>query len=93
MYEPPIRPTKMNDLQRRELVQKAKVDKLAFDAAKLLSLGESTKAVTLAGECTTTASREHFEQWLRHYAITRFNVARGTVNDFLGSIAPVNVAL
>ena len=93
MYEPPIRPTIMNDLQRRELVQKAKADRLAFESAQLLSLGESSKAETLAGECMTIASREHFELWLRHYATTRFNVARGTVNDFLGSITPAIVAL
>ena len=53
MYEAPIRPTKMNDLERRQFVQKAKADRLAFEAAELLSNGETDKAATLAGECLT----------------------------------------
>jgi hypothetical protein len=93
VYESPIRATAMTDLQRRALVQKAKADRLAFDTAQLLSLGESSKAVSLAGESMTVASREHFELWLRHYATTRFNVARGTVNDFLTSLSPAVVAV
>jgi hypothetical protein len=93
VYEAPIRPTIMNDLQRRQFVQKAKGDRLAFDAAQLLSRGETNKAQTLAGECMTIVSREQFALWLSHYATTRFNVASGTVNEFLGSIPPTNVAL
>ena len=93
MYEAPIRPSIMNDQERRQFVQKAKADRLAFEAAQLLSLGETDKAATLAGECMTLAGREQFAQWLRHYATTRFKVAGGTVNEFLGSVAAVNAAL
>jgi hypothetical protein len=83
----------MNDVQRRQFVQKAKADRLAFDAAQSLSLGETNKAATLAGECVTLAGREQFALWLRHYATTRFKVANSAVNEFLGSLQPADVAL
>ena len=93
MYEPPIRPTAMNPQERHQFVQKAKADRLAFDAAQLLSRGEIDKAVTLAGECLTLAGPEQLALWLRHYATTRFKVTRGTVDEFLGSVPPPNVAI
>jgi hypothetical protein len=93
VYEAPIRPTKMNDLQRRQLVQKAKADSLAYDAARLLSLGETGKAATIAGECMTMAGREQLVLWLRHYATTRFKISSRTVDEFLGTVPPANVAV
>jgi len=93
VYEAPIRPTTMNDQQRRQFVQKAKADRLAFDAAQLLSRGETDKAATLAGECMTIAGREQLAIWLRHYATTRFKIASRTVDDFLDGVPPANVAL
>ena len=93
MYEAPIRPAKMNDLERRQFVQKAKADRLAFEAAELLSNGETGKAATLAGECMTIAGREQLAMWLRHYATTRFKIASRTVDEFLGGVPPANVAL
>jgi hypothetical protein len=83
----------MNDVQRRQFVQKAKADRLAFDAAQLLSLGETEKAATLAGECMTIAGREQLALWLRHYAITRFKIANRTVDEFLRGMPAANVAL
>jgi len=83
----------MNDLQRRQFVQKAKADRLAFDAAQLLSRGEMSQAATLAGECMTIAGREQLVIWLRHYATTRFKIASRTVDEFLGGVPPANVAL
>ena len=93
MYEPRIRPVTMTDLQRRQFVQKAKADRLAFDAAQLLSRGEMSQAATLAGECMTIAGREQLVIWLRHYATTRFKIASRTVDEFLGGVPPANVAL
>ena len=93
MYEPRIRPVTMTDLQRRQFVQKAKADSLAYESAQLLSKGETIQAATLAGECIILAGPEQFTQWLRHYATTRFKMASPTVEKFLASMPPVNVAL
>jgi hypothetical protein len=83
----------MDTTQRRQFVQKAKADRLAYDAAQHLSLGETTEAAGLAGQCLTIAGREQLDLWLRHYAVTRFKVAPRTVDEFLGGIAPADVAL
>jgi hypothetical protein len=83
----------MSDVQRRQFVQKAKADRLAFDAAQLLSRGETDKAATLAGQCITIAGREQWAQWLRHYATTSFKIASRTVDEFLDDVPPANVAL
>ena len=88
-----IRPVNMNDAQRRQLVQKAKADRLAFDAAQHLALGETGKARILADACITLAGAEHFTHWLRHYATTRFKVSGGTVDEFLGGVSAGDVAL
>ncbi len=93
MFEAPIRPAVMSDQQRHQFVKKAKADRLAFDAAEQLSLGETDKATTLASECMTIAGRELLAQWLRHYATTRFKVASRTVDEFLGGVPEANVAL
>ena len=93
MYEAPIRPTIMTDVQRRQFVQKAKADRLAFDAAQLLSDGDTSKAATAAGECMSIAGREQLVLWLRHYATTRFKVASRTVDEFLGGVPAANVAI
>jgi hypothetical protein len=93
MYEPLIRVPAMNPQERRHLVQKAKADRLAFEAAELLSRGDMAKAATLAGECRTLAGLEQSEHWLRHYATTKFRMARGTVDEFLSSMPPANVAV
>jgi len=93
VYEPPIRPVAMNDTKRREFVQKAKADRMAFDAAQLLSRGDSVSAATVAGQHLTVAGREQFVHWLRHYATTRFKVASRTVDEFLRSIEPADMAL
>ena len=90
MYEAPIRPTKMDDQQRRQFVKKAKAD---FDAAEMLSRGETSKAATLAGECMTIAGREQLALWLRHYATTRFKLPTSIVDEFLGDVPPTGVAL
>jgi hypothetical protein len=76
----------MNDAQRRQFVQKAKADSLAFEAAQLLSRGETSQAVTLASNCITLAGREQFAQWLRHYAVTRFKIATTAVDAFLDNM-------
>jgi hypothetical protein len=83
----------MNDQQRRQFVQKAKADRLAFEAAQLLSLGQTDKAAALAGECLTIAGREQLALWVHHYATTRFKVSSRTVNEFLGNVPPASVAL
>jgi len=83
----------MNDVQRRQFVQKAKADRLAFDAAQLLSRGETSQAATLACECMTIAGQEQLALWLRHYATTRFKIASRTVDEFLGGVPPTNVAV
>jgi len=83
----------MNDLERRQFVQKAKADALAYGAAQLLSRGETANAATLAGQCITLAGNEQFTLWLRHYAITRFKIAGPTVDAFLSSMPPADVAL
>ena len=83
----------MNDIQRRQFVQKAKADRLAFDAAQLLSRGETDQAATLAGEGMTIAGREQLASRLRHYATTRFKIASRTVDEFLGGVPSANVAL
>jgi hypothetical protein len=76
----------MNDTQRRQFVQKAKADNLAFNAAQLLSRGETGKAATLASDSITLAGREQFSQWLRHYAVTRFKTATAVVDAFLDNM-------
>jgi len=93
MYEPQIRAPIMNNVERRQFVQKAKADRLAFEAAELLSQGDTDKAVVLAGECKTLAGNEQLEHWLRHYATTKFKMAHGTVDAFLSSMPPANVAI
>jgi hypothetical protein len=93
VYEAPIRPTTMSDVQRRQFVQRAKADRLAFDAAQLLSRGETDKAAALAGEGMTIAGREQLSSWLRHYATTRFKIANRTVDEFLVGLPLTNVVL
>jgi hypothetical protein len=83
----------MNPQERRQLVQKAKADRLAFEAAELLSRGDTAKAATLAGECRTLAGQEQSERWLRHYATTKFKMAHRTVDILLSSMPPVSVAV
>jgi hypothetical protein len=93
VYEPQIRPTVMNDAKRREFVQKAKANRLAFDAAEMLSRGESDKAATVGGQCLTVEGREQFAFWLRHYATTRFKVASLAVDEFLTGMKSADIAL
>jgi hypothetical protein len=93
VFEPPIRPAKMSDVQRHQFVQKAKADRLAFDAAQLLSQGETDQAQALAGQCMTIAGREQLTHWLRHYATTRFKIANRTVDEFLDGMPTADVAL
>jgi len=83
----------MNDQERRQLVSKAKIDRLAFEAAQLLSKGETGKATTLAGEGMTIAGREQFDHWLRHYATARFKITGRAVDEFLRCVPPIGVAL
>ena len=83
----------MNSGERSLFIRKAKADRLAFEAAELLSRGETGKAAALAGECMTLAGSEQSAHWLRHYATTRFKVATVAVDAFLGNMPPVEVAL
>ena len=94
MYEPQVRGAIMNEQQRGQFVQKAKIDRMAYEAAELLSLGEPSKAATLIGDGFTPASKDHFTTWFRHYATTRFKVAGTAVDKFLIGIEPAaDVAL
>jgi len=83
----------MNDQERRQFVQKAKLDRIAYEAAHLLSLGETSKAATLIGEGSASAGKEQLKMWLRHYATTRFKLASPAVDDFLSGLPTANVAL
>jgi hypothetical protein len=83
----------MNDLERSQFVQRAKVDRLAFEAAELLSNGETDKAAALAGQCVKISGREQLALWLRHYATTRFKIANTTVDEFLVGVPSADVAL
>jgi hypothetical protein len=83
----------MNDAQRRQFVQKARADRLAFDAAQLLSQGETDQATALAGQCMTIAGHEQMALWLRHYATTRFKIVGRAVDDFLVGVPATDVAL
>ena len=85
MYEPQVRGAKMNDQQRSQFVQKAKLDRIAYEAAQLLSLGETSKAALLVHESSTSADSEQMKTWLRHYATTRFKIAGNTIDAFLGT--------
>ena len=93
MNEPQFRPVKMNDSDRGQFIRKAKADRLAFEAAELLSRGETDRAATLASECRTLAGAEQSAHWVRHYATTRFKVTTLAVDVFLGNMPPVEVAL
>ena len=89
MREPPIvRPT-MNNAERGQFVRKAKADRLAFEAAELLSLGDTLKATSLATAGVTLTDSAQMETWVRHYATTRFKVANLAVDDFLNGIQAV----
>ena len=93
MYEPQVRGAKMNDQERGQFVQKAKLDRIAYEAAELLSLGETSKAAILFGEGNASVGKEQLKTWLRHYATTRFKLANRDVDDFLSGIPLANVAL
>jgi hypothetical protein len=88
-----IRAMNMNEAQRRQFVQKAKADRLAFDAAQHLAQGETGKARILADACITLAGGEHLAHWLRHYATKRFQITGNAVDDFLGAMPTGDVAL
>jgi hypothetical protein len=75
----------MNDQQRGQFVQKAKLDRIAYETAQLLSLGETSKAALLLNESCTTTGSEQMKTWLRHYATTRFKIAGNTIDAFLGT--------
>jgi hypothetical protein len=83
----------MNDLERRQFVQKAKADRLAFEAAELLSNGEASKAAALASQCIAISGRDQLALWLHHYATTRFKIASRTVDEFLVGVPSADVAL
>jgi len=83
----------MNDQERSQFVQKAKLDRIAYEAAELLSLGETSKAATLLDSGSASAGKEQLKMWLRHYATTRFKIANSTVDAFLGELWSANVAL
>lgn len=93
MYEPQIRPTVMNPQERRQLVQKAKADRLAYEAAEFLSRGDTAKAATLAGESRTLAGQEQTENWLRRYATAKFHLTKGAVDKFLDGMPPADIAV
>jgi hypothetical protein len=93
VYEPQVRGAKMNDQERSQFVQKAKLDRIAYEAAQLLSLGETSKAATLIGEGSGPAGKDQLNMWLRHYATTRFKMANRAVDDFLSGITAADVAL
>ncbi len=93
LYEPQFRGTKMNDQERRQFVAKAKLDRVAYEAAQLLSLGETSKAAILIGEANASAGKDQLKMWLRHYATMRFKMAGNTVDSFLGTLRPVNASL
>jgi hypothetical protein len=83
----------MNDQERARFVQKAKLDRIAFEAAQLLSLGATSKAAALVDEGSKSAGKEQLKIWLRHYATTRFKIADSTVDAFLGELSLTDVAL
>jgi hypothetical protein len=93
VYENQVRGAKMSDQERSQFVQKAKLDRIAYEAAQLLSLGETSKAATLIGEDNASAGNEQLKMWLRHYATTRFKIASRAVDDFLSGMLLANVAL
>jgi hypothetical protein len=79
--------------ERGRFIRKAKADRLAFEAAELLSRGETNQAETVAGECGTLVGSEQLALWLRHYATTRFKVTGRAVDEFLSKVPVVDVAL
>jgi hypothetical protein len=83
----------MNDQERSQFVQKAKLDRIAYEAAHLLSLGETSKAAALIGEGSASPGKEQLKIWLRHYATTRFKLASRDVDDFLNGIPAADIAL
>jgi len=93
VYEPQVRGAKMTDQERSQFVQKAKLDRIAFEAAQLLSLGETSKAATLVDEGSMSAGKEQLKIWLRHYATTRFKIAGSIVDAFFGELPLTDVAL
>jgi len=93
VFEPQVRGAKMNDQERSQFVQKAKLDRIAYEAAQLLSQGETDKATTVYGQGNASAGKEQLQTWLRHYATTRFKVASREVDSFLNAIPAANVAL
>jgi hypothetical protein len=93
VYEPQIRPTVMNPQERRQLVQKAKADRLAYEAAEFLSHGDTAKAATLAGESRALAGPEQTDHWLRRYAIAKFHLTKGAVDRFLDGMPPADIAV
>lgn len=92
-HEPRIIPVSMTGAERGQFIRKAKADRLAFEAAELLSLGKTSEAAKLADEGMTLAGREQLATWLHHYATTRFKVAGNTVDGFIGAIQPGSVAV
>lgn len=82
MYEPQLRGAIMSDEQRGQFVQKAKLDRLAYESAELLSQGESDKAAAMISGITP-ASKEQFSTWFRLYATRHFKVAGDAVDKFL----------
>ena len=69
--------------ERRDLMRRAKADRLAFEAAGLLAKGEPARAAPLAREAIALVGPERAAWWLRHYATAKFKVAGSVVEDFL----------
>jgi hypothetical protein len=83
MRDDPFTKRPMTDLERRELLRKAKADTLAWKAAELLQAGQTSQAAGLVAEGVKLSGPESFGHRLRHYALAKFKVDRQTLAEFL----------
>ena len=71
---------------RADFVRKAKADRFAWQAAELLSKGNSAEASAIAVQGSALLGQEDFAALCKRYATSVFQVPPNTASEFLKSI-------
>jgi hypothetical protein len=82
----------MNLAERRTCIRKAQADRVAWQIAELLGRREFAKAATLLPAAIALIGPQALAFWVRHYATTKFGVARSLVANFIEGALPEGVA-
>lgn len=92
MIDTRLLPIEMTPAERHEFCRKAEADRLTFESAEALAERQPEPAAALARDAVALVGAERVSWWLRHYAVTRFDVARAAVDALLRRSLPGTLA-